>query len=182
MRTRRARADKIARVPRRIPLPWIVLIKKRGTTVMKNPPLWRIIRISRFSIVRLWHGPLARDIYSRYYERVCFRARNKESRIQILRFNSFSNIAMRYTTMLRLCCSFAWACFWTHNKEIYILFLSLSFSLVIAALDLLLIFRNCRPIVFVYKGSGPGGSYVVLDSHLMDSFVERERRVYCLRK
>lgn len=48
---------------------------------MKNPPLWRIVRVSRFSIVRLWHGPLSRsrDIYSRYYERVCFRAGNKES-------------------------------------------------------------------------------------------------------
>lgn len=55
--------------------------------------------------------------------------------------------------------------FGTRNKKIRVL--------VFVASVPLLIFRNCRPIVLGHKRSGPGGIYVVLHDHLMDSFVER---------
>lgn len=170
----RARVDKVAPLPVAF-LPRIVLIKKRGTPVMKNPSFRRIVRnrISRFSIVRLWHRPPLAILCSQYiltilWTRVCFRARNKEAPIEILHFNSLSNIAIRYTTMLQYQSCFSssrrWFFFGTRNKGIRVL--------VFAASVLLLIFRNCRPIVLGHKRSGPGGICAVLHGHLMDSFVE----------
>lgn len=134
---------------------------------MKNPSFRRIgsygDRISRFGIVRLWHRPLLAILCSQYilailWTRVCFRAFlwNKEAPIEILHFNSLSNIAIRYTTMLQYqsCFSSSRECLFlggARNKEIRVL--------VFAASVPLLIFRNCRPIVLGHKRSGPGGIY-----------------------
>lgn len=143
---------------------------------MKNPSFRRIVqdRISRFGIVRLWHRPLLVILCSQYilailWTRVCFRAWNKEAPIEILHFNSLSNIAIRYTTMLQYqsCFSSSRGClfFGTRNKEIRVL--------AFAASVPLLIFRNCRPIVLGHKRSRPGGIYCA--SRPFNGFFRRAR-------